>query len=359
MLLLLVLLLMLLRTLVGLVACPVDVECTVTASVNERLLADVTDDVTDDAAAVDAFVRDVYDVLSAEVTAGDVTRRSRDTSGTGALDVLTTGDVIMTVAVWLMLLLGLLLILLPILLLLLLAVLLLLLLLLLEFTLAVDVISAFELKLLLADVTADVINDDVVDHAADTLACDVGDADVATEPTSCDVTGDVIGGVTVSTADDWRLVLMLLVSLSPTDPAASCDTVCASDTGLLLLAGVIDDVSGDVTDVDAICDAVDVSSATAGELTGGDVISRSRDVNTGVKLIGDVLMVDDLGLLVLLLLLLLLMLLLLLLATAPLVAMATAIGGVVVATWLLLARLLLDCRVVSSTDDVRENSVKY
>ena len=359
MLLLLVLLLMLLRTLVGLVACPVDVECTVTASVNERLLADVTDDVTDDAAAVDAFVRDVYDVLSAEVTAGDVTRRSRDTSGTGALDVLTTGDVIMTVAVWLMLLLGLLLILLPILLLLL-AVLLLLLLLLLEFTLAVDVISAFELKLLLADVTADVINDDVVDHAADTLACDVGDADVATEPTSCDVTGDVIGGVTVSTADDWRLVLMLLVSLSPTDPAASCDTVCASDTGLLLLAGVIDDVSGDVTDVDAICDAVDVSSATAGELTGGDVISRSRDVNTGVKLIGDVLMVDGLGLLVLLLLLLLLlMLLLLLLATAPLVAMATAIGGVVVATWLLLARLLLDCRVVSSTDDVRENSVKY
>ena len=351
MLLLLVLLLMLLRTLVGLVACPVDVDCTVTASVND-------DDVTDDAAAVDAFVRDVYDVLSAEVTAGDVTRRSRDTSGTGALDVLTTGDVIMTVAVWLMLLLGLLLILLPILLLLL-AVLLLLLLLLLEFTLAVDVISAFELKLLLADVTADVINDDVFDHAADTLACDVGDADVATEPTSCDVTGDVIGGVTVSTADDWRLVLMLLVSLSPTDPAASCDTVSASDTGLLLLAGVIDDVSGDVTDVDAICDAVDVSSATAGELTGGDVISRSRDVNTGVKLIGDVLMVDDLGLLVLLLLLLLLMLLLLLLATAPLVAMATAIGGVVVATWLLLARLLLDCRVVSSTDAVRENSVKY
>jgi len=356
MLLLLVLLLMLLRTLVGLVACPVDVDCTVTASVNERLLADVTDDVTDDAAAVNAFVRDVYDVLSAEVTAGDVTRRSRDTSGTGALDVLTTGDVIMTVAVWLMLLLGLLLILLPILLLLLLAVLLLLLLLLLEFTLAVDVISALELKLLLADVTADVINDDVFDHAADTLACDVG---VATEPTSCDVTGDVIGGVTVSTADDWRLVLMLLVSLSPTDPAASCDTVSASDTGLLLLAGVIDDVSGDVTDVDAICDAVDVSSATAGELTGGDVISRSRDVNTGVKLIGDVLMVDDLGLLVLLLLLLLLMLLLLLLATAPLVAMATAIGGVVVATWLLLARLLLDCRVVSSTDAVRENSVKY
>jgi len=209
------------------------VVCNVRASENERLLADVIDD------AVDSFICDLDDAAAA----GDVTGRSRDVN-TGV--ITCTGD-----DRRLLLLLSLLLA-----------------------DLVGCVVSAPEIELLVADVTDDVNNDDRIRDAVDPFMCDLDDA-VAAEMTAGDVasrTRDVTAGVDrltgdVITADDFRLLLLLLLTFRPVDSAYETE---------LLLA----DVTGDVNNDDLIDDAIDLDHAVAAELISGDVTSGSRDVTT-------------------------------------------------------------------------------
>jgi len=72
----------------------------------------------------------------------------------------------------------------------------------------------------------------------------------------------------VITADDFRLLLLLLLTFRPVDSAYETE---------LLLA----DVTGDVNNDDQIDDAVDPFMCDL-DPAAGDVTSRSRDVNTGV-----------------------------------------------------------------------------
>ena len=147
--------------------------------------------------------------------------------------------------------------------------------------------------------------------------------------------------IVLSTGDGFPLLLLLLLLLLSLALADLVGCVVSASEVELLLADVANDVTIDELLRDAvdpfICDVddADSSSATAAELTPGDVISRSSDVNARVMLTGDVMIVDDARLLSPLLLLLLL------LALTPLVSATDLVDLVTVTS--LPGASLLDC----------------